>query len=133
MDFLPQILSPRAAPTIALSQRGVLLTRSLPNLSINPSVNYLEKAHDDIKYGNYSQNPHLDLTIPSIINPNLAPKGKHVMSATVQHIPYKLKNENWNDQNKNEVSKIITQVIEKYIPKFSVGRYIGEFSKPNVL
>jgi phytoene dehydrogenase-like protein len=88
-------------------------------LSINPSINYLEKAHDDIKYGNYSQNPHLTLAFPSITNPSLAPKGKHVLSATVQHIPYKLKNENWNDHSKNELSKIIIKIIEKYVPNFS--------------
>ena len=88
-------------------------------LSISPSINYLEKAHDDIKYGNYSQNPHMDIAIPSLMNPSLAPLGKHVMSATVQHIPHKLNNEGWNDESKAKVSKIITQTIEEYIPNFS--------------
>tara|TARA_Y100000590_G_scaffold426170_1_gene534945 strand:- start:634 stop:2196 length:1563 start_codon:yes stop_codon:yes gene_type:complete len=88
-------------------------------LSINPSINYLERAHDDIKYGNYSQNPHLTLAFPSIANPDLAPKGKSVMSATVQHIPYKLKNEDWNDRTINEISQIIINTIQKYIPNFS--------------
>lgn len=88
-------------------------------LSISPSINYLEKAHDDIKYGNYSQNPHMDIAIPSIMNPSLAPLGKHVMSATVQHIPYKLNNEGWTNEIKDKISKIIIQTIEEYVPNFS--------------
>ena len=88
-------------------------------LSISPSINYLEKAHDEIKYGNYSQNPHMDIAIPSIMNPSLAPTGKHVMSATVQHIPYKLKNKGWTNEVKDKISKNIIQTIEKYIPNFS--------------
>ena len=87
--------------------------------SISPSIEYIEKAHDDVKYGEYSKNQQIEFSIPSIQNIDMAPKNKHVLSATVQHVPYQLKNNPWNDSVRNDFSQSIIYTIEKYIPNFS--------------
>ena len=87
--------------------------------SINPSVEYLERAFDDAKYGRISSNPYVEFCIPSISIPDYAPSGKHVLSATVQYIPYHLRNDKWNDALKDKVISNVIRVIENYIPNFS--------------
>ena len=87
--------------------------------TINPSIEYLERAYDDAKYGRISKNPYIEFSFPSIINPNFAPSGKHVLSATIQYVPYYLKNDNWNNGLKNKIINIVTYVLEKYIPGFT--------------
>ena len=64
--------------------------------SICPSMDYLEKAYDNVKYGRASSAPYIEFSMPSILNPDYAPKGKHVLSASVQYIPYHLRNNSWN-------------------------------------
>ncbi len=59
-------------------------------ISISPSVDYMERAYDEAKYGHYSRGPYIDMVIPSLTDPSLAPPGKHVMSCFVQYAPYKL-------------------------------------------
>src|SRR6202171_6034208 len=59
-------------------------------ISISPSVEYMERAYDDAKYGRYSRRPYIDLVIPSLTDPSVAPPGKHVMSCFVQYAPYNL-------------------------------------------
>ena len=53
-------------------------------------VEYMERAYDDAKYGNFSRHPYIDMVIPSLTDPSVAPPGKHVMSCFVQYAPYKL-------------------------------------------
>ncbi|MBI1877595.1 MAG: NAD(P)/FAD-dependent oxidoreductase [Chloroflexi bacterium] len=60
-------------------------------MEICPSMDYVERAYDDAKYGNFSQRPYLDVTIPTTVDPTMAPPGKHVMSIFVQYAPYHLK------------------------------------------
>jgi phytoene dehydrogenase-like protein len=64
--------------------------------SISPSVEYLERAYDEAKYGEFSSRPYLDMVIPSLLDPSMAPPGKHVMSIFVQYAPYRL-NGGWTD------------------------------------
>ena len=59
-------------------------------ISISPSVDYMERAYDDAKYGEYSKRPYIDMVIPSLTDPSVAPPGKHVMSCFVQYAPYHL-------------------------------------------
>ena len=87
--------------------------------AINPSMEYLERAYDDAKYGRISSNPYIEFSIPSITNSNYAPRGNHVLSATVQHVPYHLRNDNWNDGLKRKMIQKVTHILEKYIPGFS--------------
>ncbi len=60
-------------------------------ISISPSVEYMERAYDEAKYGRYSRRPYIDIVIPSLTDSTLAPPGKHVMSCFVQYAPYDLK------------------------------------------
>ena len=98
---------------------GITIDQQDTIFSINPSEEYLEHSYDDIKYGRISKNPYIEFSIPSLIHPNYAPNGKHVLSSTVQYIPYHLKNQNWNDKLKNEIINNVTNIIGKYIPNFS--------------
>jgi phytoene dehydrogenase-like protein len=61
------------------------------DIAIAPSVDYLERAYDDAKYGAFSTRPYLNIVIPSLVDPSVAPPGKHVMSIFVQYAPYHLK------------------------------------------
>jgi phytoene dehydrogenase-like protein len=58
----------------------------------------MERAYDDAKYGRFSRRPYMDIVIPSLTDPSVAPPGKHVMSCFVQYAPYHLKEGNWDDQ-----------------------------------
>jgi phytoene dehydrogenase-like protein len=60
-------------------------------IEICPSMDYVERAYDDAKYGCFSRRPYLDVTIPTVVDPTMAPPGKHVMSIFVQYAPYHLK------------------------------------------
>src|SRR6201984_3586171 len=67
-------------------------------MSFSPSVEYMERAYDDAKYGHFSRRPYIDMVIPSLTDPSVAPPGKHVMSCFVQYAPYKLKpGLNWDN------------------------------------
>ena len=66
-------------------------------ISVSPSVDYLERAYDDAKYGRYSRRPYMDVVIPTLADPSMAPPGKHVMSCFVQYAPYDLREGHWDD------------------------------------
>ena len=83
--------------------------------SISPSVEYLERAYDDAKYGNFSQHPYMDMIIPSLIDPDMAPPGKHVMSIFVQYAPYNL-NGGWNDAQREAFGDTVVNTLAQYAP-----------------
>ena len=70
-------------------------------INIGPSMEYLERAFDDAKYGWYSQRPYIDCAIQSFVDPDMAPPGKHVMSCFVQYAPYHLKGSDWDTEREN--------------------------------
>jgi phytoene dehydrogenase-like protein len=85
-------------------------------MSISPSVEYMERAYDDAKYGNFSRRPYIDMVIPSLTDPSVAPPGKHVMSCFVQYAPYKLRpGLNWDDQKEAFGNNVIDTIAE-YAP-----------------
>jgi len=85
-------------------------------LSISPSVEYMERAYDDAKYGNFSRRPYIDMVIPSLTDPSVAPPGKHVMSCFVQYAPYKLRpGLNWDEQREAFGNNVI-DTISEYAP-----------------
>jgi phytoene dehydrogenase-like protein len=97
-EFLNQIRHIKmrgSSGKVNLSLSGLPNFSSLPGdgphlrgaISISPSVDYLERAYDDAKYGDFSKRPYLDIVIPSTIDPSMAPPGKHVMSIFVQYAP----------------------------------------------
>src|SRR5437016_10727540 len=60
-------------------------------ISIGPTVDYIEKAYDDAKYGDFSHRPFIDMCVPSTVDPTLAPPGTHIMSWFIQYAPYTLR------------------------------------------
>ena len=65
-------------------------------LNIGPSMDYLERAFDEAKYGWYSSTPYIDGAVQSTIDPDMAPPGKHVMSCFIQYTPYRLRESDWD-------------------------------------
>ena len=84
-------------------------------ISIGPSYDYLEKAYDDAKYGNFSKVPFLDIIMPSVLDPDMAPPGKHVMSCFVQYAPYHIKGD-WNDQKREAFGDAVINAIARFAP-----------------
>lgn len=84
-------------------------------ISISPSIDYLERAYDDAKYGSFSRQPYLDIVIPSTIDPSMAPPGKHVMSIFVQYAPYHLKEGSW-PARREEFGDTVIETLSEYAP-----------------
>ncbi len=84
-------------------------------ISISPSIEYLEKAYDEAKYGSFSRSPYLDIIIPSMIDPGMAPPGKHVMSCFVQYAPYQLQEGNWQEK-REELGDAVVDTLSTYFP-----------------
>ncbi len=81
-------------------------------VSISPSVDYMERAYDDAKYGRFSRRPYIDIVIPTLTDPSVAPPGKHVMSCFVQYAPYKLKEGTWDEQREAFGDTVIDTIAE---------------------
>jgi phytoene dehydrogenase-like protein len=84
-------------------------------MHICPSVEYIERAWDDAKYGKPSQNPLIEMTIPTMYDPSLAPPGRHIMGIFLQYAPYTLRNGTW-DEHREPYAERILDVIEEYCP-----------------
>jgi phytoene dehydrogenase-like protein len=81
-------------------------------ISISPDVDYLERAYDDAKYGQFSRRPYLDIVIPTLVDRSLAPPGKHVMSIFVQYAPFELAAGSWDDQREAFGDAVIATLAE---------------------
>jgi phytoene dehydrogenase-like protein len=84
-------------------------------ISISPGIDYLERAYDDAKYGSISRQPYMDIVIPSMIDPDMAPPGKHVMSIFVQYAPYDLAG-GWDDARREEFGNTVISTLARYAP-----------------
>jgi phytoene dehydrogenase-like protein len=85
--------------------------------NIGPSIDYLERAFDEGKYGWYSSRPYIDGAIQSTIDPDMAPPGKHVMSCFIQYTPYKLRESDW-DTEKENLGDTVQRTLESFFPGF---------------
>ena len=86
-------------------------------ITIAPSVDYMERAYDDAKYGRYSRQPVLDCVIPSLTDPSVAPPGKHVMSIFVQYAPYNLKEGAADWENQREAfGDTVIDTLGQFLP-----------------
>ena len=83
-------------------------------IHIGNEIDYLERAFDESKYGNFSRQPYLEAAIPSLTDPTLAPEGKHVMSIYMQYAPYKLKGD-WEEQRR-ELGQTVVKTLAQYAP-----------------
>ena len=84
-------------------------------VSISPGVDYMERAYDDAKYGRFSRKPYIDIVIPSLTDPSVAPPGKHVMSCFVQYAPYHLANGSWDEQ-REALGDAVIDTLAEYAP-----------------
>jgi len=84
-------------------------------MHICPSVEYIEHAWDDAKYGRPSRSPLIEMTIPTMYDPSLAPEGHHIMGIFLQYAPYTLAQSTW-DQEREPYAERILDVIEEYCP-----------------
>lgn len=91
-------------------------------ISIAPSLEYLERAYDDAKYGDVSQHPYLEVLIPSVTDPSVAPPplppspGKHAMSIFVQYAPYHLAEGTWDDAKREALGDRVVATLAEYAP-----------------
>jgi phytoene dehydrogenase-like protein len=85
---------------------------------IAPGIDYLERGADAAKYRRTSQEPYLEATIPSLVDPSLAPEGEHVMSIVAQWAPYRLRESNW-DVEKDGLGDLVVKTLEGYAPGLS--------------
>ena len=100
-------------PALASSESS--LKAMSGRIHIGPEIDYLERAFDHSKYGEFSSAPYLDVTIPTLLDPALAPEGKHVLSAYVQFAPFKLKEGNW-DSRRKELGDTVVKTLSAYAP-----------------
>jgi phytoene dehydrogenase-like protein len=84
-------------------------------ISISPSIEYLERAYDDAKYGHFSRRPYMDIVLPSMIDPGMAPPGQHVMSIFVQYAPYHIEG-GWTDKKREAFGDAVIKTLARYAP-----------------
>jgi len=106
LDGLPDF---KCLPGVGAHLRGAI--------SISPSMEYMERAYDQAKYGEFSRRPYIDCVLPSLTDPSVAPPGKHVMSCFVQYAPYKLKEgpQDW-DRQKEAFGDTVVNTLSEYAP-----------------
>jgi phytoene dehydrogenase-like protein len=106
LDRLPQFT---CRPGDGLHLRG--------DIAIAPSIDYLERAYDDAKYGAFSRKPYMNVVIPSLTDPTVAPPGKHVMSIFVQYAPYHINEgaERWPEQ-REAFGDAVVDTLAEYAP-----------------
>ncbi len=84
-------------------------------ISISPSVDYMERAYDQAKYGEFSRRPYIDMVIPTLTDPSVAPPGKHILSCFVQYAPYALARGTWDEQ-REAFGDTVVETLEEYAP-----------------
>jgi phytoene dehydrogenase-like protein len=86
-------------------------------IGIGPSIDYLERAYDDAKYGRFSREPFIDMEILTMVDPTLAPPGKHVVSCFVQYAPYQLaEGREWDDREREAFGDAVVDAIARFAP-----------------
>ena len=86
-------------------------------ISFSPSIDYMELAYDDAKSGRFSRRPYIDMVIPTLVDPSMAPPGKHVMSCFVQYAPYHLADgDEWDDARRDAFGETVVDTIAERAP-----------------
>ncbi len=123
LDALPSFTALKelsTAQTLSINDGSTALSG---RIHIGPDIDYLERAFDASKYGEFSRRPYLDVMIPSILDPSLAPQGKHVMSIHVQFAPFHLKEGDWNSQ-REALGDAVVETLTEYAPDLP-GKILG--------
>jgi len=104
---LPEFTALKDAEAAALLQGPI---------QIAPTVRYIQRAYQCVKYGEFAPRPYLDISIPSLSDPSLAPAGQHVMSITVKYAPYQLRDSDWEEQ-REALTDAALDTLAEYVPK----------------
>ncbi len=104
LDALPSFT---CMPGVGRQHRGAF--------SISPSLEYVERAYDDAKYGEFSRRPYMDIVFPSMIDPGMAPPGKHVMSLFVEYASSDLEG-GWTAEKKAQFLEVVIDTLSAYAP-----------------
>ena len=123
LDALPDFTALKrlsTAQALAINDESTALSG---RIHIGPEIDYLERAFDASKYGEFSRRPYLDVMIPSILDPSIAPPGKHVMSIHAQFAPYRLKEGNWDSQ-RDALGDAVVETLSEYAPDLQ-GKILG--------
>ncbi len=94
------------------------------HVQIAPTMRYIQDAFDPVKYGRFSERPYLDIQIPTLTDPFLAPEGKHLLTVTVKYMPYHLQQGNWNAL-RDTLGQLVIQSITEYAPDFQ--KYVQQY------
>jgi len=126
LDGIRKFRSEGTSCKINLALSGLPDFRALPGapgpqhratMHICPSIEYVERAWDDAKYGRPSESPLLELTVPTMYDASLAPPGRHIMGIFLQYAPYTLRDANWDDLREPFANRVF-ELIEQYAPGF---------------
>ena len=104
-----------ALPTFTTNPGGTEYLRGA--VSISPSLEHMERAYDEAKYGRFSRRPYVDIVFPSLVDPSVAPPGRHVMSCFVQYAPYNLAEgpADWDNQ-KEAFGDAVIDLVSEFAP-----------------
>ena len=103
-------------PKGATSECGDVATLLRSPIQIAPTLTYLQRAYDWVKYGEFSTQPYLDVMIPTLLDSSLAPAGRHVMSITAKYAPYQLRDGDW-DSRREAFGDVVIDTLAGYAPK----------------
>jgi phytoene dehydrogenase-like protein len=88
------------------------------DMHISETMDDIERGYDDWKAGRWSRHPYVDMLLPSIIDPTMAPEGKHYMSVFVQYVPYELADGPWDDSKRQAFGNTVMNAIAEHSPNF---------------
>jgi phytoene dehydrogenase-like protein len=124
-DLLMKMRNYRASGTVAKINLALSALPSFTGVTdasmltgrvhVGPDLDYLERAFDHVKYGEVSSAPWLDISIPSVLDPDLAPAGGHVMSVYAHYAPYALRGTDWSSTRSPFLARVL-ETLEHYAP-----------------
>lgn len=123
-DFLRKVRNYRSNGTVAKLHLALDALPDVPTrdakgrparIHIGPELDYLERAFDASKYGEFSAQPYLEVSFPTLHEPSWAPPGKQVMSVHVQYAPYRLRNGDWNSR-REELAAVVMKTLASHMP-----------------
>ncbi|MDH3735314.1 MAG: NAD(P)/FAD-dependent oxidoreductase, partial [Gemmatimonadota bacterium] len=94
-------------------------TTPAASMCLAPSIRYLERAYDDAKYGRVSTDPHLEVLVPSVLDPSVAPDGRHVASVLFQYAPRELREGSWDDEARASLADAAIGALDRCVPGFA--------------
>ena len=112
-----------------VSFQGASAEHKVSHARIAPTLDYVEKAFDSIKYDNFSDEPALDILVPTVDNPALAPDGKSVVSVVVSYAPFNLDG-GWTDDARSTLTKNVVDTISRFAPGFDQQVIAAKLSSP---